>query len=208
MPKSPLRILIVAALSALSLIGLVVRESMARAAGTEVLLAMEAIDPRALLGGHYVTVGLVETLPEGEACPPGAAADEFFIPNEVRSMQSGQTWLALRPNGERHSLSGIAHTRQEALALGPLAAIGSAGCGPPMNGVEAPPPSPTRVRLTLGIDRFYINQTDAERIDRLLRAQTVGEEQRIFAIVSIGQDGRARLLGLQIDGERLELSWL
>jgi hypothetical protein len=32
--------------------------------------------------------------------------------------------------------------------------------------------------------------------------------RRVLAILSIGTDGRARLKGLQVDGRRLELSWL
>ena len=44
MLKPYLRILIVAALCVAGLISLVVRESMARDSGTEVLLAMEAVD--------------------------------------------------------------------------------------------------------------------------------------------------------------------
>ena len=62
MLNAPLRIVIVAALCVAGLIGLVVRETMARNSGTEVLLAMEAVDPRALLSGHYVIVQLRESL--------------------------------------------------------------------------------------------------------------------------------------------------
>ena len=85
MPKAPIRILIVAALCVLALIGLVVRESMARASGTEVLLAMEAVDPRALLSGHYVIVALREELSAEDAC---------------WSEQSREPWLGLAPSGE------------------------------------------------------------------------------------------------------------
>jgi uncharacterized membrane-anchored protein len=206
MLKVPLRILIVAALCVTALVSLVVRESMARAAGTEVLLAMEAVDPRALLSGHYVIIGLAETLPEGQACPPGTAENRVVAPNEL--LLARWAWVALRPNGNRHSLAGVADTEGNALALAPIAAMGTAWCAPPTPAAEGAAGTPANVRLDLGISRFHINQTDAERIDRLLRAQTSGETQRIYAIVSIGQDGRARMKGLQVDGERLELSWL
>lgn len=208
MTKAPIRILIVAALCVLSLIGLVVRESMARASGTEVLLAMEAVDPRSLLSGHYVIVGLAETLPDGAVCPAGTATDDTFLPDESTMLLRRESWLALRPNGSRHSLVGIADTKSEALSLAPTAAMGIAWCTPPTASAEGQPASPGNMRLDLGIDRFHINQADAERIDRLLRAQNSDAEQHIFAIVSIGEDGRARLKGLQVDGERLELNWL
>ncbi len=203
MLKPWLRILIVAALAALSLIGLVVRESMARAAGTEVLLAMEAVDPRSLLSGHYVIVGLQEELPEGAECPPGAGEDFFPTPQSVPS-----SWVALRANQERHSLVGAADTRDGALALGTLVVRGSASCTPPIPASEGAAALPGTARLFIGIDRFHINQSEAQRIDALLRAQTPNSEQSIFAIVSIGADGRARLKGLQVEGERLELNWL
>jgi len=67
---------------------------------------------------------------------------------------------------------------------------------------------PGVVTLYLGIDRFHVNQTDALRIERVLREQNVDEAARALAIVSIGRDGRARLKGLMVDGERLELTWL
>lgn len=192
MLKAPLRILIVAALCAAGLIGLVVRETMARASGAEVLLAMEAVDPRALLSGHYVIIQLRERLAGGEPCPEQA---------------SEQSWLALAPNGETHSFVGSAPTREEALQLGPRAVRGSFFCSPPVAPADGFGGAPGWVDLDLAINRFHINQADSERIDRLLRAQTPGAEARVLAIVSIGQDGRARLSGLMVDGERLELSW-
>jgi hypothetical protein len=62
--------------------------------------------------------------------------------------------------------------------------------------------------MHLGIERFHINQADAVRIERILRERVPGGEPRAYAIVSVGRDGRARLKGLMVDGERLELSWL
>ncbi len=193
MPKAPLRILIVAALCALGLIGLVVRESHARAGGIEVLLAMEAVDPRALLSGHYVIVALQETLPG--RCPPPATETEAM------------PWLALRPDGPIHRVAGKAPSREAALTLGPAAALGAFHCDDALIDENGAVSRPAIVRLDLGISRFHINQADSERIDAMLRAQNADAEQRVFAIVSIGQDGRARLKGLQVDGERLELNW-
>ncbi len=199
MPEAPIRILIVAALCGLSLIGLVVRESMARAGGTEVLLAMEAVDPRALLSGHYVIVTLQERRAGG--CPPPPTLDE-----EQERDLAPYRWLSLSKNGTAHSLSGTGRTRNEALTEGDVAVLGTGECTDVFSSNEGNPETVTR--LELGVERFHIAQADAERIDRLLREQRPGQTQRIFAIVSIGQDGRARLKGLQVDGERLELNWL
>ncbi len=197
MLNAPLRIVIVAALCVAGLIGLVVRETMARNSGTEVLLAMEAVDPRALLSGHYVIVQLRESL----------AADEPCITENAEA-----EWLALAPNGETagnaaiYSLVGAAPTRTETPTIpGAVLAQGTFYCSPPTPPGEGFDGAPGWIDLNLGIDRFHINQTDAERIDRLLRARD--ETARVFAIVSFGQDGHARLKGLMVDGERLELTW-
>jgi uncharacterized membrane-anchored protein len=203
MLNAPLRILIVASICVLALVGLVVREGMARDSGTEVLLAMEAVDPRALLSGHYVIIRLQESLPEGEACPPGAQSDQgngVVIP----SLNGEPSWVALKPNGERHSVAALAAERADAAAVSAIVAQGRAECWQ-TTAVEG---APAQAAVTLhldGVDRFYIGQAEAERIDRILREQT--DASRAFAIVSIGADGRARLKGLMVDGERLELNW-
>jgi hypothetical protein len=76
---------------------------------------------------------------------------------------------------------------------------------PPQEGIEG---MPGWLTLNLGVDRFHINQADAERIERVLRDQRTAEETRAFAVLSVGRDGRARLRALKIDGERFELRWL
>jgi hypothetical protein len=187
------RILIVAGICAASLIGLVISEGMARNAGTEILLPIEAVDPRALLSGHYVIVAPTQRLEPGEQCPPG---------EETRK------WIAFRAQGDIHVVAGGAGSREDAQLIAPLVARGEFYCNPPTPESDGNPAQPGWVRATLGIERFYINQGEAERIDRVLRDQQPGEEARVFAIVSVGGDGRARLRGLKIDDQRLELDWL
>jgi hypothetical protein len=197
---APLRILAVAAICVVTLIGLVINESRARASGTEVLLAIEAVDPRSLLSGHYVIVGLVSSLPPDQDCNGAPPSIDPSDPIEE------DRWLALRLDGAVHRLSGAAPTREEALSHGPIAVLGTAFCNPRVLDAEGKLIQPANERLDLGVDRFHINQSEAERIERVLREARPGEA-RAFAIVSIGRDGHARLIGLQIDGERLELSW-
>ena len=67
----PMRILVAALALASVLVGLVLWEDRARAQGQEVVLAMEAVDPRSLLSGHYVALDLSERLPTGGACRRG-----------------------------------------------------------------------------------------------------------------------------------------
>lgn len=186
------RILIVAGLCAAALVGMVIAEGNARAGGLEAVLPMEAVDPRALLSGHYVQINLTQQLEPGVECPPGGETSK---------------WIALRQDGDIYRLTGGADSREGALQHGPVPVRGSFFCSA---AVAAPdqPPVPGWITLRLGVDRFHINQTDALRIEQVLREQRADEATRAFAIVSIGRDGRARLRGLMIDGERLELTWL
>lgn len=187
------RIMIVAAICALSLIGVVALEGAARASGQEVLLPMQAVDPRDLLSGHYVQVGLNQILQPNEHCP-----DE----------QQGWDWVALKPvGGGAYAVAGGARSREQTEQIGPVSVKGAFSCVPPApRSPEAPEGQVGNIRLEIGINRFYINQTEAERIDRILR-ESRGGETRAFAIVSVGSDGQARLRGLQIDGKRLNLNW-
>lgn len=205
---APIRILIVAALCIAALIGLVLREGMARDGGTEVLMTMEAVDPRALLGGHFVIINLGETLEPGEACPAALASQPEFWPWDNAPLPD--TWVALAPAAQHHRAVGVFENREAALQAGAVAVRGRAHCAvaaqpPPRDGeAEEPAPRPF-IRTDLGVDRFYVNQTEAERIERVMRDREDGVD--VIAIISIGGDGRGRLKGLVVDGERLELGW-
>lgn len=205
--SAPFRILGVAAVCILALVALVVNEARARAGGTEVIMAMQPVDPRSLLSGHYVIVSLQERLPLGTPCPETIAEGGAFGPWSV----DGTGWVALAPNGEFHSAVGAAETREGAAALGPIVARGAAHCfvptgGAPEEGQPEPAPQRANAFADLGVDRFYIDQANAERIERIMRDRTNAEEAEVFAILSIGGDGRARMKGLLVEGERLELN--
>ncbi len=177
------RILMVASACAIALVALVISEGAARAGGQEALLAIEAVDPRSLLQGHYVRIDLTQRFAAGEACPAN----------------DGARWVALRREGRGYRIVGSANSREQAQLLGPLPVLGRFEC------IEG---APAWARLDIGIDRFHINQRDAQRIERLLREQPDAGAPHAFAIVSVGRDGVARLKGLEINGERLELGWL
>lgn len=193
MPSKPLRIMIVAGLCVLALIALVVRESMARASGTEVQMAMTAVDPRSLLSGNYIAVSLSEQLPPAAKCP---------------ATNSGDEWLSLRPEGPLYHVAAAAPSHAGARADGALPVRGTFICydGTPASGDIAA--TPASLTADLGIHRFYINQKDAERISALLRNVHAAESSPVNAILSVGHDGRARLKGISVNGQRLNLSWL
>jgi hypothetical protein len=203
----PLRIVIASAASMAALLGLVAYENYARAAGTEVLLAIEPVDPRSVLSGHYVIVGLNETLAPGAACPEGIpAAQDLFSIWET----DPERWIALSATNGHHLATGAAQSREAAAGLGEHVVRGKAACAsaaPFIETIEDGDDLPTRVMLDLGVDRFHIDQDQAERIDELMRDQTRGQPN-VFAIVSIGRDGKARLKGIEVEGQRLELNLL
>ncbi len=66
----PIRIMAAAAVLALGLVGLVVREGAARDQGREVVVDITGYDPRELLTGHYVQFQFRSEFPTGTPCPP------------------------------------------------------------------------------------------------------------------------------------------
>lgn len=189
---APHRILAVAGLCAATLVALVITESFAREGGQEITLPMEAVDPRALLTGHYVQLNFTNRLEQNEVCPTNSAGE----------------WVALRPQGNIYVAAGAADSRDAAERLGPLPVKGTFTCSAPTPAQPDLAAMPGWLTLDLGVDRFHINQADAMRIERVLREQRAGEEARAFAVLSVGNDGRARLRALVIDNERFDLRWL
>lgn len=205
-PGVPARILSAAALLALGLVGLVARESVARAQGQEVRLEIAGYDPRSLLSGHYVQFQLRSEQPPGTPCPPGS-----------NDFAAARQWVALRDVGDHHVPSGAAATREEAAGLGDVAVRGRLACvGPDAPGddrptvvpVPVPPREPTETVITaeLGVDRAHFDQRQAEALELVLRARPE-DPPPAFAVVSVGRDGKARLKGLIVGGQRADLTW-
>lgn len=224
MLKAPLRILIVAALCVLALIALVVREGCERsrppsATSRDVSLPMQAIDPRSLLSGHYVIINLqATTVVPGDVDPCAsfeAVADDT---SWVALAYSGAETLVPAPGGAPppYGAVGAASSRDAAVAIAArsgssrasLAARGTAICSEVTDQRAGPQRHASVQMQLLGVDRFYASQRVAERIDALLRAQSANAEPQVFAIVNIGRDGRARLKGLRVNREIIELNWL
>lgn len=200
------RLLAAGALCLAALIFLVVTEARARAAGTEVVLRMQPVDPRALLTGHYIQLSFAEQLDRGEACPPLVADDlstNFFSGNDETH------WLALKPDGDLYTLAGEYMTKEEALAHAPVAARGSARCDTTFMAMPGAPDGVGEERVTvflqLPVDRFHADQDEAEALEKILRDRTF--PGRLAAILSVTPDGAVRTKGIMIDDRRVELSW-
>lgn len=192
---APLRILGVASVAIASLLWMALAETHARERGVEAIFPMQAVDPRSLLSGHYVTVSLQEVLPAGETCPETEGISEPM-------------WLALRPQGYRTVLEAVGADRAKLSTLNLPMVRGGFQCEDWDNadGREGAAKPQKLLRLFLGVERFHINQADALRIEALLR--TIRDTPApVSAILSLGDDGRARLKGLLVQGERVMLSW-
>lgn len=189
-PSVPVRIVVVAVLLALALAGLVAREGMARAAGREVVLAITGFDPRSLLTGHYVRFQFRSEYPGGTPCPPGAGG---------YSRRPG-AWVALKREGDHHAAAGVGLSREAAAKLGDLVVRGDIDC------LSRTPPETTWVELNLGLDRLHADQAEAEAIQKVLVARR-DAPGAAYAVVSIGNDGKARLKGLVVAGRRTNLDW-
>ena len=91
-------------------------------------------------------------------------------------------------------------SRDAALTLGELAVRGSVDC------LGGPTETSRRVVMNLGVDRLHIDQAQAEAIQKSLQIRHE-ETPTARAVISVGRDGKARLKGLIIGGERFELDW-
>jgi GDYXXLXY protein len=191
----------------LALIGLVVIEGRARAAGREVILRMQPVDPRALLTGHYVQLSFADVLEPGEACPPLIDRSASVGPSDPDPYTP--SWLALRRDGEVHVLAGEYLAKDEAAQHGEIVVRGAAQCimqfAPQPRDSEAPPQERNTVILDLAIDRFHADQDEAMALEKILRDRE--QVDRMAAIVSVGPDGTARTKGIIVDGKRVELTW-
>src|SRR6185312_9663385 len=143
--------------------------------------------------GHYVQLAFNRQLDPGEQCPPTS---------------TGWNWTALRSRGDIYIVAGGASSRSEVEQVGPVSVRGTYSCTPPSLPDANGAGMPGAIHLDLGIDRYYVNQAEAQRIERALADQRNNEPKRVLAIVSVGRDGVARLKGLVIDGRRMELNWL
>jgi len=187
------RIMIVAALCALALIGVVISEGAARASGQEVLLPVQAVDPRSLLSGHYLEIDLNQTLGPSAHCP---------------EEETGWDWIALKPiGGGVYGVAGGAQSRDQTEQIGPLAVKGTFECSSPTPASKTDAAGENGwLHLNIGVERFYIDQAQGEHIAQVLR-QAPLNKPNVFAIVSVSADGQARLKGLQVEGRRLLLNW-
>ena len=198
LPSIPIRIAAAVVLLALALVGLVVREGVARAGGQEARLAITGYDPRSLLTGHYVQFQLVDNVPAEQACR--------WVGKRMEPLRAG--WFAVRRDGPTHRIVASAASREAALRQGEIAVRGVAECygvaWTRPDGREAM--SPVSVSLNIGVDRIHLEQDEAEALEKILQGRD-GPAPSSWAVISVGRDGEARLNGIIVGDRRVDLDW-
>ena len=178
-------ILAAGAFLSLALAGGVYVNATGVASGREMIVRAQGFDPRDFLSGHYVRLSY-------DFSSTASGAPECVI-RKGASIWAG---FEARP-GKMESTAPTYACNRDALPKGLLALKGKAtGYG----------------RIDFGIERFYAPQKDAERIEKALQRfnPDVPPEKQppVYAILSVGKDGQARLKALLLGDERIELSWL
>ncbi len=119
-----------------------------------------------------------------------------------------QLWLAARRDGSAHRLVAAAPSRAAALRLGDVAMRGAALCYGmrPLTIGDREVPETVSATLDIGVDRIHLDQGEAQRLETALRGRD-GEPPPSWAVLSVGQDGKARLKGVIVGDRRVDLSW-
>lgn len=172
-----IRLLLVAAAMTAVLTLMVINQANARAGGTEIRLAMEPVDPRDLLLGHYVE--LVTPLQRLETAQLQGGSEHMFE-------QGDRIWVGLETGPDGSSR--------------PVSVHNSPPAGPHIEGrvrvaghISDEPGQWLTVHYN--IERYFASPEAA------LELESYRDERRLRLIVSLSDSGSAVIRGLEIDGE-------
>jgi len=155
------------------------------ASGSEIIIPAQAFDPRGLLTGHYAQ--LRYTISQAEpATVAGVTPSPGWQPVWVAIAPAEDDWKAVAISAEKpaaapeggHLVRADARVRKD---------------------------SPADLRY--GIERVYAQQSEAEAIDRAVRAIGESEDTRLKVVASLGADGRLRVKALIMGGKRTDFGW-
>lgn len=193
--SAPLRLLLIAAAMTAVLAGLVGHHAWRRASGEEIRLAMEPVDPRDVLLGHYV-----------ELRTPLHTLDTRRLGAPETGWRRGQTvYVAVETDDAGGSVPVSVHQSRPADRLAVQGRI--LGVSEVYDFEDAPDPVTGDLRETArgepferlfvryNLERYYAPRNDA------LALEAMRNEDRLRLIVSVGSDGAAVIKGLEIDGE-------
>lgn len=200
------RLIALAVLMTAVLGGLVAMHAQARRSGTEIRLAMEPVDPRDMLLGHYVQIMTplhqLDTRDFDTPDEDWQAGDSLYV--QVEPDESGAWQPVAIHRGEAYprlseSTAVLVHGQvRHAYTTRDFAertVLPEDGGEPytvpePVEGSEY-----TALSVVYNVERYYADRETA------LALEDLRLENRLRLIVSVGGDGSAVIKGLEIDGE-------
>ena len=177
----------------------IVWEGYQRFAGHEVTMSVVGIDRFELERSRTSPLVFEDLFPPDTVCP-------ISVGNRDRALIFGGHWLSIVPIQVPRA-SGSVHTDSrwqglrawasgmDAKSTGRLAVLGTASCRHLANGIA--------IQTQIGIDRLHATEAEASAIRAALRR--VYGPPKAQAVLSIGLDGRARLMGVIVNGQRIDL---
>jgi hypothetical protein len=197
------RLAIVGAAMAAVLLGAAGQRHLALANAREVLMISEAVDPRALLVGHYAVLNLTPQSLE----LPGAQAQTY--------KPGARVFVRLTPEGEkgRWKIQSLAPARP--VATGDDLIV-RARIRDVYNSGE--PSGLSTINLSYGPDRIYLSQEEAVAVEKAARRMWIEPapgpdgapaqaQKPVYAILAVTPAGDVWITGVELDGERLEARW-
>ena len=166
------------------------------AAGRDILVNSQAVDPRALLTGHFARLAL-----QPAAIDAPAAATSALKPN-------ARAFVTLEPAGAPGDWRATAISSER-----PQTAAGAIVVAVRVTSVmsqESSTGGMARVDFAWGPDRIYLDQTEALAVEEAARRTVdapTGAAPRVRAILSLADDGGTLIKGVEIDGRRIETRW-
>lgn len=171
-------------------------EGFQRVTGHEATMRVTGMDVAELRRTQTSPLIFEDRLPYGIDCPlPGQHLDRMLLLGgnwltlvevvEVDGDGKGRRWQAVSASG-----SGFSAKRP-----GGLAVMGSAACHPTVSG--------TAIRTLLGITKLHASTAEAATLQAAL--SRVSGPAQTEAVLSVGPDGRARLTGVVVNGQRIDL---
>jgi hypothetical protein len=184
------------AVMAAVLIGSAAAHQARLAAGRDILVNSEAVDPRALLTGHFARLAL-----QPAAIDVPAAATSALKPN-------ARAFVTLEPAGAPGDWRATAISAQK-----PQTGPGAIAVAVRVTSILPQEPESSgmaRVDFAWGPDRIYLDQTEALAVEDAARRTdnaSTGAAPRVRAILSLADDGGTLIKGVEIDGRRIETRW-
>ncbi|MEO1039977.1 MAG: GDYXXLXY domain-containing protein [Pseudomonadota bacterium] len=196
------RLLVIALAMTGVLIGLVATHAARRAGGEEIRLAMEPVDPRDILLGHYVIV----RTPAHNVALQGPAADTS------QWREGDRVFVSLQEDADGVLRPAGAHKDREAARTPYLAGrvrwasvqwdwtereeiTDENGETRWIEPVQVPESRRVSLRVVYNLERYFASREDALALEDMQR------EDRLRLIISVDRRGNAVIKGLEIDGE-------